>query len=148
MQTNNELLESIEEQVFTFLAIVFGLLVLALLIAFIGIANTLALSVLERTREIGMLRAVGMVRSQLRGIVYREAMLVSAFGALLGIIIGTLFGWALVTALAEEGINVLVVPPVNLAAYVVVASLAGVLAALWPGYRAGRMNVLDAIYEE
>lgn len=148
VQTNNELLESIEEQVFTFLAIVFGLLVLALLIAFIGIANTLALSVLERTREIGMLRAVGMVRSQLRGIVYREAMLVSAFGALLGIVIGTLFGWALVTALADEGIEVLVVPPGNLLVYVVVASLAGVLAALWPGYRAGRMNVLDAIYEE
>ncbi len=148
VQTNNELLESIEQQVFTFLAIVFGLLVLALLIAFIGIANTLALSVLERTREIGMLRAVGMVRSQLRGIVYREAMLVSAFGALLGIVIGTLFGWALVTALADEGINVLVVPPGNMIAYVVVAALAGVLAALWPGYRAARMNVLDAIYEE
>ncbi len=148
VQTNNELLESIEERVFTFLAIVFGLLVLALLIAFIGIANTLALSVLERTREIGMLRAVGMVRGQLRGIVYREAVLVSAFGALLGIVIGTLFGWALVTALADEGINVLVVPPLNMVAYVVVASLAGVLAALWPGYRAGRMNVLDAIYEE
>ena len=148
VQTNNELLESIEQQVFTFLAIVFGLLVLALLIAFIGIANTLALSVLERTREIGMLRAVGMVRSQLRGIVYREAILVSAFGALLGIVIGTLFGWALVTALADEGINVLVVPPLNMIAYVVVASIAGVLAALWPGYRAARMNVLDAIYEE
>lgn len=148
VQTNNELLESIEEQVFTFLAIVFGLLVLALLIAFIGIANTLALSVLERTREIGVLRAVGMVRSQLRGVVYREAVLVSVFGALLGIAIGTLFGWAMVTALAEEGIDVLVVPPVNLAVYVVVAAVAGVLAALWPGWRAGRMNVLDAIYDE
>ena len=148
VQTNNEVLESIEQQVFTFLAIVFGLLVLALLIAFIGIANTLALSVLERTREIGMLRAVGMVRPQLRGIVYREAVLVSAFGALLGIVIGTLFGWALVTALAEEGIDVLVVPPVNMVLYVVVAAVAGVLAALWPGYRAGRMNVLEAIYDE
>ena len=148
VQTNNELLQSIEEQVFQFLAIIFGLLVLALLIAFIGIANTLALSVLERTREIGILRAVGMVRTQLRRTIYREAVLVSAFGALLGIGIGILFGWAMVTALADEGIEVLVVPSLQMAAYVVVACAAGVLAALWPGYRAGRMNVLDAIYDE
>ena len=147
VQTSNELLESIEQQVLQFLAIIFGLLVLALLIAFIGIANTLALSVLERTREIGILRAVGMVRGQLRRTVYREAVLVSAFGALLGIGIGILFGWAMVTALAEEGIDVLVVPPVNMVVYVLVACVAGVLAALWPGYRAGRMNVLDAIYD-
>lgn len=148
VQTNNELLQSIEEDVLMALAIVFGLLVLALLIAIIGIVNTLALSVLERTREIGMLRAVGMLRVQLRRTVYREAALVAVFGALLGVAIGTLFGWAMVAALAEEGIDVLVVPVGNLAAYVLVAAAAGVLAALWPGYRAGRMNVLDAIYDD
>ena len=148
VQTNNELLESIEAQVGTLLNVMIGLLVLALIIAVIGIVNTLALSVLERTREIGLLRAVGMLRSQIRATVYREAVLVAVFGALLGVVIGSFFGWSMVTALADDGIEVLVFPVGRLAVYVVLAAVAGVIAALLPARRAARLDVLDAVTTE
>lgn len=148
VQDRNELLLSVQERVNGLLNIMIGLLGLALVIAVIGIVNTLALSVLERTREIGLLRAVGMVRGQVRSIVYREAMLVAVFGALLGVVLGAFFGWALVTALADEGIDILVFPVGRLVVYVALSALAGVGAALLPARRAARLDVLDAIFDE
>jgi putative ABC transport system permease protein len=148
VQDRNELLLTVQERVNGLLNIMIGLLGLALVIAVIGIVNTLALSVLERTREIGLLRAVGMVRGQVRSIVYREAMLVAVFGALLGVVLGAFFGWALVTALADEGIDVLVFPVGRLAVYVALSALAGVGAALLPARRAARLDVLEAIFDE
>ena len=130
------------------LAIVNGLLLLAILIALIGITNTLALSVFERTREIGLLRAVGMVRRQTRSMIRWEAAVVATFGALLGVAVGVLFGWAVVNALPDAIVSQLDVPWGTLVLYVVIAGVAGLVAAFFPAIRASRLNVLDAISYE
>ena len=135
-------------QVNQLLGLVSALLGLALIIALFGITNTLALSVFERTRELGLLRAVGMGRRQTRSMIRWEAVIISIIGAVLGLVIGLFFGWALVTSLESEGITELSIPFGQLAGYVLVAALAGVLAALPPARRAGRLNVLEAISTE
>lgn len=143
-----ELRESLQGQVDGLLNLMIGLLGLALVVALIGIVNTLALSVFERTREIGLLRAVGMTRSQVRTMIRWEAVYVSVFGALLGVAVGTLLGWAIVTASADQGLEVLEVPVLRLATYVVVAGIAGVAAAVLPARRAARLDVLEAVTTE
>jgi putative ABC transport system permease protein len=130
------------------LGLVYALLGLAILIALLGIANTLALSVLERTRELGVLRAVGMSRSQLRSTVRWESVIIALQGTLLGLVIGLFFGWALVTALEDEGIDHLAIPWVSLLVVIVLAGLAGVLAAVLPARRAAKLDVLRAIVTE
>lgn len=130
------------------LGLVYALLALAILIALLGIANTLALSVLERTRELGLLRAVGMSRSQLRSTVRWESVIIALQGTLLGLVIGLFFGWALVTALADEGIDRLAVPVPSLVAVIVLAGLAGVAAAVFPARRAAKLDVLRAVVTE
>lgn len=130
------------------LALVYVLLALAVVIALVGIANTLALSVFERTRELGLLRAVGMARTQVRSMVIGEAVLIAVFGTLLGLAIGIGFGWLLVRALASEGLGVLAIPVTTLVAVVVLAAIAGVAAAILPAVRAGRLDVLEAISAE
>jgi putative ABC transport system permease protein len=124
------------------------LLTMAIIIAAIGVINTLALSVIERTREIGLLRAVGISRRQLRRMIRLESVVIAVFGALLGLTIGVIFGVAIQHALAEDGLGVLAIPTRTLAGYVIVAAVIGVLAALWPAWRAGRMDVLKAIATE
>jgi len=143
-----ELRESLQGQVDGLLNLMIGLLGLALVVALIGIVNTLALSVFERTREIGLLRAVGMTRSQVRTMIRWEAVYVSVFGALLGVAVGTLLGWAIVAASADQGLEVLEVPVLRLATYVVVAGVAGVVAAVLPARRAARLDVLEAVTTE
>jgi len=135
-------------QVDQLLGLVTALLGLALVIALLGITNTLALSVFERTRELGLLRAVGMSRRQARSMIRWEAVIIAVIGAVLGLVVGAFFGWALVTALDSEGITELDIPGGQLAAYMVIAALAGVLAALPPARRAARLNVLRAISTE
>ena len=130
------------------LIFVLVLLVLSLIIAWLGIINTLALSVFERTREIGLLRAVGMARVQVRRMVRLEAVVIAVFGALLGIALGLGYGAALVQALSSEGIGTTAIPWIQLVAYLVVGVLAGITAALWPAYRASRLDVLQAIATE
>ena len=125
-----------------------ALLGMALVIALLGIVNTLALSIFERTRELGVLRAVGMGRRQVRSMIRWEAVITSVFGALLGLVVGVFFGWALVTALSSEGINTLIVPGGRLALFVVLAALAGVVAAVLPARRAAKLDVLTAIAHE
>jgi ABC-type transport system, involved in lipoprotein release, permease component len=127
------------------LSFVLVLLALAVLIAALGIVNTLALSIFERTREIGLLRAVGMSRRQLRRMIRLESVIISVFGALLGVVVGVGFGWALVAALHDQGITTLVIPVPSLILYVVLAAVIGVLAAVLPARRAARLNVLTAI---
>lgn len=127
------------------LTLVYALLGLAVIIALVGIANTLALSVFERTRELGLMRAVGMSRSQLRSVVRWESVIIAVFGTLLGLVIGIGFGWAMVQALSSQGLGVLRIPVGTLVGAVVVAALAGVVAALLPARRASRLNVLAAI---
>ena len=118
---------------------------LAVIIALIGIANTLALSVFERTRELGLVRAVGMTRRQLRRMVRFEAALVATFGATLGVGLGLLFGFGVVAALPASFASGLSVPVVPIVVVVLVAAVAGVAAAWLPARRAGRLDVLDAI---
>jgi putative ABC transport system permease protein len=131
-------------QVDRFVNLVYVLLALAVLIALLGIANTLALSIFERTRELGLLRAVGMTRGQLRSMVRWESVIIALLGAFLGLAIGLFCGWALVTAAADEGAR-LQLPAGQLAAVALIAALAGMLAAVLPARRASRLNVLAAI---
>ena len=130
------------------LGLVYALLGLAVIIALLGISNALALSILERTRELGLLRSVGMTRSQLRSTVRWESVIIALQGALLGLVIGLFFGWALVAALSEEGIDQLDIPVGTLIVIVVLAGLAGVLAAVVPARRAAKLDVLRAIVSE
>ncbi|KAB2379665.1 ABC transporter permease [Actinomadura montaniterrae] len=129
----------------TFLSI---LLAMSVIIAAVGVVNTLALSVIERTREIGLLRAIGISRRQLRRMIRIESIVIAVFGAVLGMGIGVAFGAALQNALKGQGLGVLAVPYGTLGVYLVVAAVIGVLAALWPAWRAGRMDVLKAISTE
>jgi putative ABC transport system permease protein len=136
------------EQFDQLLNLVYALLGLAVVIALVGIANTLALSVYERTREMGLMRAVGMDRRQLRAVVRWESVVIAVFGTLLGLVIGLFFGWVMVLALSEQGLGVLSIPVGTLAVVMVLSGLAGVVAALLPARRAGRLNVLTAIGSE
>ena len=127
------------------LALVTGLLGLALVIAVLGIVNTLALSVTERTSEIGLLRAVGLSRSQLRRTVRYEAVQIAVIGALVGVGAGVAAASGLVRVLREQGLTDLSVPTGQLATYLAVAATAGVIAAAWPARRATSMDILRAI---
>jgi len=144
-ETSDEFRQRFEGQLDSFLIIINVFLGLAVLIALLGIANTMALSVLERTQEIGLMRAIGMTRAQTRSMVRLEAAIVSLFGALLGLVVGIFFGWIAVLAMPESIIDTLVIPYPTLAIYAVIATLAGLLAASFPARRAARLNVLDAI---
>ena len=130
------------------LGLVTALLVFSIIIAFLGIINTLALSVFERTREIGLLRAVGMARRQVKSMIRAESVIISVLGAIVGLGVGLLFGLALISYFRTQGIEKLVVPVGSLIAYVIVAGVAGVFAAWFPARRAARLNVLDAINYE
>ncbi|MGE5291658.1 MAG: ABC transporter permease [Micromonosporaceae bacterium] len=137
--------QDVKGQIATLTNIVLALLLLAVIIAAIGIVNTLALSVVERTREIGLLRAVGTSRRQLRRMVRLEAVVISVFGALLGLVLGVAFGAALRRSLASDGFSALSIPVPQLVAYLAGAAVIGVVAAVWPAWRASRLNVLNAI---
>ena len=131
------------------LAIVYVLLALAIVIALMGITNTLSLSVHERTREIGLLRALGQTRSQLRAMVRWESVIVAFFGTATGLVLGTFLGWVFVRAIAaDEGFGVFAAPVGQLALVVALGALVGVLAALRPARRAARLDVLTAIATE
>ncbi|MFI2649975.1 ABC transporter permease [Micromonospora fulviviridis] len=121
------------------------LLALAIVIAVLGIINTLALSVLERTRELGLLRAIGLRRAQTMRMITVEAVVISIFGALLGVVVGTGLGAAVVRALKDEGITDLVLPWSQMVTFLVLAAIIGVVAAVLPAIRAARINVLGAI---
>jgi putative ABC transport system permease protein len=130
------------------LFLIYALLGLAIVIAVLGIINTLALSVIERTREVGLLRAVGMNRRQLRRMVRLESIAIAVLGAVLGVVMGVVFGVVLQRAIADQGLDVLSVPYVSLGIFVVLAAVVGVLAALLPARRAARLDVLRAITTE
>jgi putative ABC transport system permease protein len=130
------------------IGIVQTLLGLAVVIALFGIVNTLALSVVERTREIGLLRALGLSRRQLRATVRAEAVVVALLGTVLGIALGLAFSWVVVDALRSDGLDRFAVPWDQLLAYLVVAALAGVVAAVLPARSAAKVDVLEAIAAE
>ncbi|MDF1488113.1 ABC transporter permease [Tessaracoccus caeni] len=125
--------------------LLYALLALAIVISVLGIVNTLGLSVIERTREIGLLRAVGLTRPQVRRMVTLESVTVAVLGSLLGVLLGVVFGVAVISLLRDSGIDRLVIPWMQLVIFIVVAAFFGWLAALLPARRAGRLPVLDAI---
>lgn len=145
LRSNAEFRQQQEDQIDQLLTVVTALLGAAIQIAVIGIAITLALSVFERTREIGLLRAVGMSRRQLRRTVRWEAVIVSLFGAVVGMVVGSLFGTALALAVPDTVIDGVTFPLGNVVTVLVFAVVAGVTAAWYPARKAARMDVLHAI---
>jgi putative ABC transport system permease protein len=139
---------AIVDQITAFVTVIYALLVLSIIIALIGIANTLSLSINERTRELGLLRAVGMDRSQLRSTVRWEAVLISVLGALVGVVLGIGLTYALVTSLETFGLNQFALPVSSLVIIVVLGAAIGVLASLLPARRAAKLPILDAIARE
>ncbi len=148
VQSNAEFLASQEAQLNQLLFIITALLAFAIMIAILGISITLALGVFERTREIGLLRAVGMNKRQTRRSVRWEAVIVSTFGAIIGIIVGTFLGVVLSVAVPDDVISKLAFNPTITIAILIGAVVAGLFAALYPSYKASNMNVLEAIATE
>ncbi|MGH3712353.1 MAG: ABC transporter permease [Micromonosporaceae bacterium] len=145
----SDMVEQIASQIDLTLNIFNGLLVLAVVIAFLGILNTLLLSVYERTRELGMLRAIGMARKQVKRMIRVESVIMAVFGCLLGIGLGLALGYAVATTLMDlNQLTTIALPGVQLVGFVVVAIIAGVISAWWPAFRASRLNVLEAIAYE
>ncbi|MEZ0092983.1 ABC transporter permease [Streptacidiphilus sp. EB129] len=138
----------IRQQIDILLQLIYGLLALAIIIAVLGVINTLALSVVERTREIGLLRAIGLSRRQLRRMVRLESVVIALFGAVLGLGLGLVWGLAAQRLLALKGMPSLSIPWTTVLAVVIGAALVGLLAALGPALRASRLNVLAAIAHE
>lgn len=137
--------EQLQDQIGQLLNIVYGLLALAIIVAVLGVVNTLALSVVERTREIGLMRAIGLSRRQLRRMIRLESVVIAVFGALLGLGLGMGWGTAAQKLLALEGLDVLEIPWPTILTVFVASAFVGLFAALVPAFRAGRMNVLNAI---
>jgi len=127
---------------------IYALLGMAIVIALLGVVNTLALSVIERTREIGLLRAIGLSRAQLRRMIGLESIVIAVLGALLGVAMGVIFGVALMSSLRDEGLTVTRIPTVSLTAFVLSAAIVGVVTAVLPARRAARLDVLTAIATE
>ncbi|MFJ2017004.1 ABC transporter permease [Streptomyces nodosus] len=140
--------QELKDQIGQLLNMIYGLLALAIVVAVLGVVNTLALSVVERTREIGLMRAIGLSRRQLRRMIRLESVVIALFGALLGLGLGMSWGATAQKLLALEGLNVLEIPWPTIIAVFIGSAFVGLFAALVPAFRAGRMNVLNAIATE
>jgi putative ABC transport system permease protein len=140
--------ELVHDQIAVLLYLVYALLGLAIVIAVLGVVNTLALSVVERTREIGLLRAIGLARRQLRRMIRLESVVIAVFGAVLGLGLGLVWGVCTQQVLALQGMGALAIPWGTIVAVVIGSAVVGVVAALLPALRASRMNVLAAIAHE
>ncbi|WP_406462351.1 ABC transporter permease [Streptomyces sp. NBC_01622] len=138
----------VHDQIAVLLYLVYALLGLAIVIAVLGVVNTLALSVVERTREIGLLRAIGLGRRQLRRMIRLESVVIAVFGAVLGLGLGLVWGVCAQQVLALQGMKALAVPWTTIVAVVIGSAVVGIVAALLPALRASRMNVLAAIAHE
>jgi putative ABC transport system permease protein len=147
LRTRREFIDSQESSVSTLLALLYVLLALSVIVSLFGMVNTLALSVLERTREIGMLRAVGMTRREVRRIVRHESVITALIGAVLGLPLGIFLAALVTRALSSQGI-VFALPTTSLVIFAVVAVVAGIGAAILPARRAARLNVLEALQYE
>ncbi|MET7615849.1 FtsX-like permease family protein [Streptomyces sp. NPDC005408] len=148
VQNQTDFKQDLKDQIGQLLNIVYGLLALAIIVAVLGVVNTLALSVVERTREIGLMRAIGLSRRQLRRMIRLESVVIALFGALLGLGLGMGWGTAAQKLLALEGLGVLEIPWPTIITVFVASAFVGLFAALVPAFRAGRMNVLNAIATE
>jgi putative ABC transport system permease protein len=145
VKSRGEYIQSAQDNIAQLTNLIYGLLGLSVLIAFFGIINTLALSVIERTREIGLLRAVGMTRRQVAGMILLESVVIALFGAVLGVAVGSLFGWAILPPLADQGLSDFSYPFVTVVIFLLLGAIAGIAAGVLPGRRAAKLNVLRAI---
>jgi putative ABC transport system permease protein len=147
VQTAKQFKDSQGKQFQTFLAVAYVLLALSILIASFSVVNTMALSVIERTKEIGLLRAIGMARAQVRGMIRSEAVVVSLLGAVLGLVLGVGLGAAIVTAIGQGGFVAtrIVIPVPTVIVVLILAAIIGVIAAVFPSRRAAKLDVLEAI---
>jgi putative ABC transport system permease protein len=146
LQTRDEFKQSQAQQINQFLNLVYVLLFFAIVIALFGIANTLGLSIIERTHELGLLRAVGMSRAQLRATVRWESVIIALLGTLLGLVVGVAFAYVMVQALSDQGIDKFSLALPQLILIVVLSALFGILAAMWPARRAARLDILRSIH--
>jgi putative ABC transport system permease protein len=146
--TRGQFRDDQQAQVDQFLTVLIAILTLSEIIAILGIINTLALSVFERTRELGLLRVVGMSRRQVRRMIRWESVVIAVLGGIVGLALGMLWGWAFARALEEQGITLFRIPWLEVLLFVGGSMVAGVLAAVFPAWRASRLDVLDAIATE
>ena len=147
VQTVAEYKDSVVKQVNQLLNLLYGLLAMSVLISIFGIVNTLVLAVFERTREIGLTRAIGMSRRQVRATVRYESVITSIIGAIMGIVIGIVFAWVVTTRFAGQGIT-FSIPATQLVVFLILAVIVGVIAAILPARRAARIDILEAIHYE
>jgi putative ABC transport system permease protein len=142
------LVEEANNQIQLLLNVIYGFLSISIFVALFGITNTLSLSVYERTREIGLMRAIGTYRKQIRRMIFIESSIISIFGAALGTGLGIFFAWSLIQTLADEGFTVFAVSIPQTILWIGIAIIAGVIAAILPAIRAARQNILEAISYE
>ena len=147
VQTVAEYKDSVVKQVNQLLNLLYGLLAMSVLISLFGIVNTLVLAVFERTREIGLTRAIGMSRRQVRATVRYESVITSIIGAIMGIVIGIVFAWVVTTRFAGQGIT-FSIPGTQLVVFLILAVIVGVIAAILPARRAAKIDILEAIHYE
>jgi putative ABC transport system permease protein len=149
VQSKQDLSDDIAKMFTLMLNMLYGLLAMAVIVAVLGVINTLAMSVFERSQEIGMLRAIGLDRKGIKRMVRLESLVISLFGGVLGIGLGVFFGWAAGELLGTKMATYeLVLPWARMAVFLLLAATVGVLAALWPARRAARLNMLSAIKSE
>lgn len=148
IQSRSQFEQSQQKSINQLLGLIYVLLALAVLIAMIGIVNTLLLSVFERTREIGLLRAVGMKRRQVREMIRSESVIVAVFGAVVGIVVGTGLGAAAASSLRNSSVTSIAIPVPSLIAFLALSGVLGLIAATWPARRAANLDVLRAIAAE
>ena len=148
LQSRSEYIEDQAAQVDQIVNLMYGLLALAIVIALVSIANSVSLSIHERTRELGLVRAVGMTRHQTASAVRWEAAIVALLGTGLGALLGILFGWAISVTLRDDGITSFTVPVVAVVVIVAIGVAGGVVAAWRPSWRAAHLDVLRAIATE
>ena len=148
LQTPEQFTNSVAGQINQLVSVIYALLFLAIIIALLGIANTLALSIYERRHEIGLLRAVGMTRRQVRSSVRWESVIIALFGTALGLVIGVAFGAAIVRSLRTLGFTGFVIPFGQLLVVAFLAALAGVTAAILPARKAAKLDILSSIATE
>ena len=142
------LVEEANNQIQLLLNVIYGFLSISIFVALFGITNTLSLSVYERTREIGLMRAIGTYRKQIRRMIFIESSIISIFGAALGTGLGIFFAWSLIQTLADEGFTVFAVSIPQTFLWIGIAVIAGVIAAILPAIRAAKQNILEAISYE
>ena len=147
VQTSAEYKDTMVGMVNQLLNLLYLLLAMSVIISLFGIVNTLVLAVYERTREIGLTRAIGMSRRQVRATVRYESVITSIIGALMGIVVGVVFAWVVTTRFAGQGIT-FSIPGVQLVVFLIVAMFVGVIAAIVPARRAARIDILKAIQYE